>query len=105
MPGVSSFTPAWLSRPSPGFSLFNHNPFDTSKKQPGGTESTATGPNRTIASRGTELFVAVGNEIRWSDLILLRHQWEEHKHGGAGAKDEEVAYRVRTHYFGYDMCL
>ena len=36
-----------------------------------------TGPRRTIARRGTEIFVVVGNQIRWSDLCMLKDDWEE----------------------------
>lgn len=35
------------------------------------------GNRRTIARRGTELFVVVNNEIRWSDLCMLKDVWEE----------------------------
>lgn len=94
MPGVSSFTPSWLSRPSPGFNLFNHDPSDAVKKQTGGAEASTTGPCRTTACRGTEVFVAVGNEIRWSDLILLRDEWEDCRQSNSGTKDDEIAYRV-----------
>lgn len=35
------------------------------------------GPYRTIARRGTEIFVAVGKEIRWADLVYLKENWDE----------------------------
>ena len=35
------------------------------------------GHRRTIARRGTEIFVVVDNEIRWSDLCMLKDVWEE----------------------------
>lgn len=34
------------------------------------------GPRRTIARRGTEVFIAVGKEIRWADLVYLKEAWE-----------------------------
>lgn len=34
--------------------------------------SLSSGPLRTIACRGTQIFVAMGKEIRWSDLVLLK---------------------------------
>lgn len=36
---------------------------------------------RIIARRGTEIFVVVDNEIRWSDLCLLKDDWEEAQEG------------------------
>lgn len=35
------------------------------------------GHRRTIARRGTEIFVVVDNEIRWSDLCMLKDVWDE----------------------------
>ncbi len=72
----------------------------------------STGHRRTIARRGTEIFVVVDNEIRWSDLCMLKDVWEEgqeHKNekapdesgvsdGDFGLADEDAArrsYRVR----------
>ena len=34
------------------------------------------GPRRTIARRGTEVFVANGREIRWADLVTMKDNWE-----------------------------
>ncbi|KAJ9645852.1 hypothetical protein H2199_002895 [Coniosporium tulheliwenetii] len=78
MPRVLSYTPSWLSRPSPGFDLFAQSPAKNKTKarvpNGNGSSSEASGPRRTIARRGTEVFVAVGNEIRWSDLVLLKEK-------------------------------
>lgn len=70
------------------------------------------GHRRTIARRGTEIFVVVNNEIRWSDLCMLKDIWEEAQErtkngresdengesdGNFGPVDEDVAqvsYRV-----------
>ncbi|KAJ4383268.1 hypothetical protein N0V86_001313 [Didymella sp. IMI 355093] len=69
MPKVLSYTPEWLSRPSPGYHLF-------APKQSNGSGAAAKnkdlGPRRTIATRGSEIFVAVGHEIRWADLVNLK---------------------------------
>ncbi|KAH8425520.1 uncharacterized protein LDX57_003271 [Aspergillus melleus] len=79
MPKVISYTPPWLSRPSPGASLFA----DTATK---GVETTSqklrkdfdyTGPSRTLAQRGNEVFAVVNNRIRWSDLTRLKDQWQQ----------------------------
>jgi len=81
MPKVISYTPAWLSKPNPGHEIFAPSSKDvnypslsavsTGKKGP------KPGPRRTIARRGTEIFVAVGKEIRWADLVYLKEAWED----------------------------
>ena len=77
MPKILSYTPPWLSRPSPGFNCFsaesqNENAYYGSEKRP-----PALGPRRRIAVRGTEIFVARGKEIRWADLSHLKDDWED----------------------------
>lgn len=71
MPKIISATPSWLRRPSPGSELFNPLP-DAKLTKPAGP-----GPRRTIARKDTQVFVAVGNQIRWADLALLQFQWKE----------------------------
>jgi hypothetical protein len=95
MPGTLKFTPKWLSRPSPGFDVFSSQApakLTTDTKQ---KDKKYIGPQRTIARRGTEVFVATGNEIRWSDLVLLKEQWEDaqtKKNGhGNGSEHNEHA--------------
>lgn len=78
MPKVTSYAPAWLSRPSLGASVFTRN----SARNPvedlrNGTKPTPTSAPRTIAKRGTEVFTVVDNEIRWSDLARLKDQWQQ----------------------------
>lgn len=105
MPGTLRYTPSWLSRPSPGFDLF------TPKTQPplaqDQTKQKDTkpfGPTRTIARRGTEVFVVVGNELRWSDLVLLKEQWDEEnneKNGDNGKDDNnESQSTTRVSFIG-----
>jgi nucleoporin NUP82 len=73
MPKVLSYTPEWLSRPSPGYHLF-------APKQTTGNGVAAKkkdlGPRKTLATRGSELFVASGHEIRWTDLVNLKEGTE-----------------------------
>lgn len=71
MPKVLSYTPDWLSRPNPGYQLF-------APKQAHGapTRKKDFGPRKTIATRGSEIFVAVGHEIRWADLVNLKEGTE-----------------------------
>lgn len=84
MPKILSYTPAWLSNPSLGHEIF------TASKQPTDTPATPVkfsngtakkiekpGPKRTIAHRGSEVFVAVGKEIRWADLVIVKERYEE----------------------------
>ncbi|KAF2492926.1 hypothetical protein BU16DRAFT_620230 [Lophium mytilinum] len=101
MPKVISYTPPWLSRPSPGFDLFA--PKASSKATNGHKAAQEySGTNKTIAKRGTEVFVAVGNEIRWSDLVLLQEKSEEQANRlghsrsrpGRSAAQDEVLHRV-----------
>lgn len=81
MPKVLSHTPPWLSRPSPGASLFTSTslqaPLSNSENGADKNES-YEGPHRTLACRGLEVFAVVGNQIRWSDLTTLQSQWPAH---------------------------
>lgn len=80
MPNIKSYTPAWLTKAAPGHNLFAattedlresaFSPYASKKKS-------RSGPRRTIARRGTEVFVAVNREIRWADLVYLKEQYEE----------------------------
>jgi len=70
MPKVLARDPAWLSRPSPGFQLFR--PEQSRTYQVPGGEDDYEGPLRRIAHRGSEVFVAAGQELRWADLASLK---------------------------------
>lgn len=73
MPKVLGYTPSWLTRPSPGFDVFKPQPRTSSKATNGVTKADELPRTRnTITTKGTEIFVAVGNEIRWSDLVELK---------------------------------
>jgi nucleoporin NUP82 len=79
MPKVKSYSAAWLSSNAPGHRLFEPS---SEASKPRSLESTYSskkktipGPRRTIAHRGTEVFVAVGREIRWGDLAYLKDEW------------------------------
>ena len=71
MPRVLKRNPTWLSRPAPGFDMFTP-PLDSRQSSPQTEKLACIGPRRTIAKRGTEIFVAVGNTIRWADLPTLK---------------------------------
>ena len=82
MPRILSHTPSWLLRPSPGFDLFQSSAPSRSQdiyhahREKHLTDRYAA-PSRLIARRGTEVFIVVDNEIRWSDLCMLKDEWEE----------------------------
>ncbi|MCJ1473037.1 hypothetical protein MMC13_001686 [Lambiella insularis] len=96
MPKVLNYTPAWLSRPSPGFDLFS-----SKHGKPSGKARRVAGKNsevghcRTIARRGTEVFVVVGNTIRWADLCILKDDYEGQEQG-----DGHVVHSIETHRGG-----
>lgn len=79
-----SYTPAWLSNRSPGHGIFTASAKQTTHalasphKFSNGTSKKIDkpGPKRTIAHRGSEIFVAVGKEIRWADLVIVKEGHE-----------------------------
>ncbi|KAK4155210.1 hypothetical protein C8A00DRAFT_32009 [Chaetomidium leptoderma] len=88
MPRIKSFAPSWLNEPSPGHKLFAQSSDDAriSAANPYGKKP-KPGPRRTIARRGTEVFVAVGKQIRWGDLAYLKETWEtKHARSGSGSR-------------------
>lgn len=110
MPKIRSYTPGWLSKGAPGHNLFAP-PADASRaslSSPYAAKSKRRAPNgarRTIARRGTEVFVANGREIRWGDLAYLK---EMHASQRADARvkreesDEDDALRsVENRAAGY----
>jgi len=77
-----SYTPAWLQRPNPGHAIFTSTPTprvdSLSATSSSRRRANKPGPRRTIAYRGgSEIFVAVGKEIRWADLVYLKEAWED----------------------------
>ena len=85
MPKIISYTPGWLSRPSPGFQTFNTANSTSSSASKGSSQRCSedlgngdyAGQNRTLAQRGTEVYLAVGKQIRWTDLVSLKEEYEE----------------------------
>ena len=119
MPKVISYTPAWLSKPSLGHEIFTSTTQNASTNgtSSGSKRTAKPGPRRTIARRGTEVFIAVGKEIRWADLVYLKEAWEDkqsRQHGGKGkernshdSNEEEGAqgYRVSSLYREFGASL
>ncbi|KAM3531566.1 hypothetical protein MY4038_004441 [Beauveria bassiana] len=78
MPKVNCYSAAWLSKNAPGHQLFEPSPEAARSRalaSPYAGKKTTLGPRRTIARRGTEVFVAVGKEIRWGDLAYIKEEW------------------------------
>jgi nucleoporin NUP82 len=104
MPKITSYTPAWLSKPNPGHEIFV--PSSLGADHPslsagtGGKGAAKPGPRRTIAQRGTEVFVAVGREIRWADLVYLKEAWEDKQKGSGKGKSRDSQYQD-DHAQGY----
>lgn len=103
MPKVKSYSAAWLSSNTPGHRLFEQST-EVSKSR--GLESTYSskkktppGPRRTIARRGTEIFVAVGREIRWGDLAYLKDEWASRCSKGRSSQGPRVKREDSTQSF------
>lgn len=122
MPRVLSYTPTWLSRGAPGFDVFDQS--SSRSKSPrkftnGTNKLQKPGPKRTIAHRGNEIFVVVGNEIRWANLLHLRERglpkdrrdfgrsWRSARgdREPSADVDEGQAYRVTSHNFCSKVAL
>ncbi len=93
MPKVLSYTPAWLTRPSVGHRLFASSkkppPLATDDEDKVPANGEYHGPQRTIACRNTEVFVVVDNQIRWSDLSMLKYDWESSQEPKRGQNGED----------------
>ncbi|KXJ97472.1 hypothetical protein Micbo1qcDRAFT_230118 [Microdochium bolleyi] len=74
---IKSYTPPWLNKPSIGHQIFAPSDAEGAKGTSPSKIRAPLGPRRTIARRGTEVFVAVGKEIRWADLVYLKERWQD----------------------------
>ena len=75
MPRIKSYTPRWLTDAADGgHGLFTRS-HDDIKAPPFSSKKAEPGPRRTVARRGTEVFVANGKELKWGDLVYLRDGW------------------------------
>ena len=101
MPKILSYTPEWLSRPSPGYDVFAGALLSPARVNGNINAYTYSGPKRTIARRGTEIFVVVDNQIRWSDLCMLKEEWEDERARGVIHKSVEQEAGDHAGYTGY----
>lgn len=102
MPKIVSRQPAWLSRKSAAFRLFD------GVKSPKGHQDLQEPQEqlnnrglRTLAHRGSEVFIADGNTVRWADLASMKAAWEsKHDEGQIVEQDEDplvgAQYRVQA---------
>ncbi|KAL8750085.1 MAG: hypothetical protein Q9199_007290 [Rusavskia elegans] len=99
MPKILSYTPSWMSRPSSGFDIFSSSKQQASfGPQDGGhprarssdKEQEYLGPRRTIAHRGSEIFVVVDNHIRWADLSIVKYDWESLQRKGKRLEGDDT---------------
>jgi hypothetical protein len=101
MPRIVEYTPAWLTRPSMGFEIFSNVAKDDK------TNGTApkSSVERLMVRRGTQIFIVVDNELRWTDLVYLKDWYESEskaKPGRTPAANEsnypETIFRVSCLY-------
>lgn len=118
MPKITSYNQAWLAKPNPGHDLFTPTAVKT-----GGQNGSSDGgltwdmkgkprARRTIARRGTEVFIAVGKEIRWADLVYLKAAQEDAQNRSRGKNvdsqytdDHAQGYRVSYSAKNYMLVL
>lgn len=113
MAKVVAHTPSWLSHPSPGAQIFSDpDPAlpASPRKQSSAlvSQSSSSGKakaRKTIATRGSEVFVVTGNKIRWADLATVKEAWEAstYKKKGEGAADTKVYRTLKTSVVYYQI--
>lgn len=89
---------SWLAKGATGYAVFSDRPKDLpipkyATLSSEGEEMGEALPNRRIATRSTELFVAAGCEIRCIDLRDLKARCTEENEGteGQAGKDTEIS--------------
>lgn len=88
MPKILAQQPQWLARGSAGFDFFQ----PTVDQKDKSLSSKATSPLKRFARRGTEVFAAVGNELRWGQL----ESWKE-------ISEQQQRNQANNHRKGYKV--
>ncbi|KAG9251520.1 uncharacterized protein F5Z01DRAFT_738981 [Emericellopsis atlantica] len=89
MPKVQSYSTSWLGQDAPGHQLFKADDTDRGRTYAyNASTDELPGPRRTIATLGTQAFVANGRDIRWGDLAFLKDKWERSPRARSGLKRE-----------------
>lgn len=109
MPKVKSYSAAWLSKNAPGHRLFEPSP-EASRSNAlsqaySSRKKSIAGPRRTIAKRGTEVFVANGREIRWGDLAYLKEEWANRRSQGRSGYGPRIRREDSAQSVGSDADL
>ncbi|EME84553.1 uncharacterized protein MYCFIDRAFT_133498 [Pseudocercospora fijiensis CIRAD86] len=79
MPKVIQRAPKWLDHGQAAYDFFqpaNKSSINGKARAASELESAKDGPSKRIAHRGTEIFYATGNELRWADVALLKEAGE-----------------------------
>lgn len=107
MPEINSFNPSWLSSGQPGHEIFLPSTKDLKSSSYSNSKKAAkSGPRRTIARRETEVFIAVGKEIRWADLVYLKDAYEDGQERRRGSRSRgEPSQYEEDHAQGYRVGL
>ncbi|PPJ61079.1 hypothetical protein CBER1_07406 [Cercospora berteroae] len=79
--------PRWLNYSTPGFDFFQ----DKSKTR---SAQKHDAPTKRIAHRGTEVFFAVGKELRWADLRDLKDEGEQREGRHGRNTEKQQPYKV-----------
>ena len=105
MPKIIERDPAWLASATPGHNLFRPSTSAAAQRSP---DTKDVGATRRVAHRGTELFVAVGSELRWSELGLVKdagdrrqRQYTPHEDQGDSKRAYRVSYSAES---SWDRC-
>lgn len=95
MPKVKSYAAPFLAGDAPAHRLFEPSTEASRSRSIDGTSKKqfVPGPRRTIARRGTEIFVAVGREIRWGDLAYLKDEWANRHSKGRNGNGNGVRFK------------
>jgi nucleoporin NUP82 len=89
MPKVQSYSASWLGQDAPAHQLFKAGDTDRGRTYAyNASVDELPSPRRTIATLGTQVFVANGRDIRWGDLAFLKDKWERSPRERSGLKRE-----------------
>jgi nucleoporin NUP82 len=103
MPRIVEYTPAWLTRPSMGFEIFSNAAKDDKNDKTNGSTAPKSSVERLMVRRGTQIFIVVDNELRWTDLVYLKDWYESESKARPGrtpaateSNYPETIFRVRS---------
>lgn len=92
MPKILQRAPRWLDHGRPAHDFLQpakKSSSDGKVRAANDNESARDGPSRNIAHRGTEVFFATGNELRWADLATLKEAGEGGTRGPSSGQQRQ----------------